>query len=148
MKTTTDFSFYFTSLTLFAALCLTIGCAPTVDTPPKADVGTVSLTIDFPDDSQSADIDLQVGCAADSTVFEILQRAQKAGDFEFRHSSNVVQESTSIFIKAINGVGEANDKYWTYYVNDELAKEGCGTYLVKPDDKLRWVYGNPPAELQ
>ena len=91
---------------------------------------------------------MQVGCAADSTVFEILQRAQKAGDFEFKHSSNVVQESTSIFIKAINGVGEANDKYWTYYVNDELAKEGCGTYLVKPDDKLRWVYGNPPAELQ
>lgn len=129
------------------ALCA-VGCTSSVESPPKVDIGNVSLVIDFPDDSQQADLDLQIGCAADSTVFEVLQRAEKVGGLKVEHSSNVIQESASIFLNGFNGVANAEGKFWTYYVNDELAKEGCGTYVVKPDDKIRWVYGQPPAELE
>ena len=117
------------------------GCTSTVEALPKADIGTVTLDIDFPTEGQQADLNLQVACAADSTVFEILQRAEKEGDLKVELVSNVVQELSSIFVKGFNGVTGAGGEYWTYYVNDELAKESCGTCVVKPDDKIRWVYG-------
>ena len=151
MKTqmqSTFLNFNWASLLIVMALSTLVGCTSAVDAPPKADVGTVSLVIDFPEGSQQTDLDLSVGCSADSTVFEVLQRAEKAGDLKVDHSSNVLQESASIYLKGINGVAEANGKSWTFYVNDELAKESCGTCSVKPDDKIRWVYGQPPAELE
>ena len=126
------------SLLIVITLCAVVGCSSTVETPPKADIGNVSLVVDFPDDSQQVDVDLQVGCSADSTVFDVLQRAEKAGDLKVDHSSNLVQESTSVFVKGLNGLAGADGKYWTFYVNDELAKESCGTCVVKPDDKIRW----------
>ena len=125
-----------------------LGALPPLRAPPKADIGTVALEVDFPSDMQQADLNLQVGCAADSTVFDVLQRAKKTDGLKVDHSVNVLQESTSIFIKGINGVAGADGKSWTYYVNDDLAKESCGTCVVKPDDKIRWVYGQPPAELE
>ena len=125
--------FNFGSLLLAMALCAVFGCNSAVEAPPKPATGTVSLVVDFQQESQ-ADLDLKVGCAADSTVFDVLQRAEKAGDLKFEHSDNLTQESSSIFVKEINGVGQADGKSWTYYVNDELAKESCGTCAIKPDD--------------
>ena len=133
---------------LIAAALITVGCTSTVEAPSKAIIGTVSLNIDFPNDSQQADLDLQVDCSANSTVFEVLQRAEKAGDLKVDHTVNVVQEPASIFVKGINGEIGAEGKFWTYFVNDELGKESCGTCVVKPDDKIRWAYGQPPAELE
>ena len=143
-----NFNSSLASLLTVITLCFTIGCTTTFEAPPKVDIGTVSLVVDFPSDSQESDLDISVDCTADSTAFEILQRAEKMGGLKIEHSTNVINESTSIFVKGINGVVGADGKFWTYYVNDELAKESCGTYSVKPDDKIRWVYGDPPAELQ
>jgi len=137
----------FASLMMVIALCA-VGCTSSVESPPRADIGSVSLVVDFSDDSQQDDLDFQVGCSADATVFEVLQRAEKEGGLKIEHASSVVQGSASIFVNGFNGVVNAEGKFWTYYVNDELAKEGCGTCMIKPDDKIRWVYGQPPTELE
>ena len=141
--------FYFTPVKLlaFAGLLVAIGCTAAVEAPPKIDVGTVSLLIDFPSDSQLDDVNIKVNCAAKATVFEILQRAKAEGMLDFESSSNLAQEPASIFVKTISGVGGVRDKFWTYTVNGELAKEGCGTRTVKPNDEIYWVFGEPPAEL-
>ena len=143
-----DIIFDSASLLVLLAFCMVVGCNSAVESPPKADIGTVSLVVDFPDDSQQADLELEVGCSGDSTVFDVLQRAEKKSELKVDHSANVVKESASVFIKGFNGVTGADGQFWTYYVNDELAKESCGTCPVKPDDKIRWVYGKPPAELE
>ena len=144
----TPFKFDLVSFLVVTALCFAVGCNSTVEAPPKPDIGTVSLVIDFPSNSQQADLDLQVGCSADSTVFEILRRAEKTEGLKVEHTINVVQEPSSIFVKGVNGVAGTDGKSWTYYVNGELAKESCGTCSVKPDDNIRWAYGQPPAELE
>ena len=152
MKTqmqSTFFNFTLASLLIVMALSTLVGCSSAVDAPPKADVGTVSLVIDFPEGSQQTDLDLSVGCSADSTVFEVLQRAEKAGDLKCRPQLQRVaricfdlpQRNQRQWLKL-------TAKSWTFYVNDELGKESCGTCSVKPDDKIRWVYGQPPAELE
>ena len=135
------------SLILMGVLISVIGCTTTVEAPPQVDTGTVSLAIDFPADSQQDDIDSEIGCSANSTVFDILQRSQTDGVLKFEHSTNPIQESASVFVQTISGVGGDQGKFWTYYINDKLAQEGCGTCAVKPGDKIRWVYGQPPAEL-
>ena len=134
------------TLFLLSVLVSAMGCTATVEAP-RVDAGTVSLSIDFPSDSQRGDIDVEVGCSASATVFEVMRRAQTDGVLEFEHSANPLQEPASVFIKTIGGVGGADGQFWTYYINNELAKEGCGTCSAKPGDSVRWVYGQPPAEL-
>ena len=135
------------SLLLLGVLTLAIGCTSTVEAPRQIDTGTVSLAIDFPTDSQQNDIDVKVGCSDNATVFDVMQRSQADGVLEFEHSTNAIQESASVFVKTIGGVGGDDGQFWTYYINDELAKAGCGTCPAKPGDRIRWVYGQPPAEL-
>ena len=67
-----------------------IGCATTVETPPQVDTGKVSLSIDFPADSQQDDINVDVECSASTTVFEVMRRAQTDGALVFEHSSSPV----------------------------------------------------------
>lgn len=137
------------NLLCLLALSLVIGCTTAVDQPVQVEVGTVSLLIDFlEEDTQPSDIDVEIGCSANATVFEVLQRAQTEGLLKFEHTSNLVQESASVYVTAIGGVDSSSGNSWTYYVNDELAKEGCGTCAVKPGDKIRWVFGEPPEILQ
>ena len=138
---------YSATLFLLGVLVSVMGCTPTVEAPRQVDTGTVSLSVDFPSDSQQDDIDAKVGCSDSATVFEVLRRAQTDGVLEFEHSANPLQEPASVFIKTIGGVGGADGQFWTYYINNELAKEGCGTCSAKPGDSIRWVYGQPPAEL-
>ncbi len=149
VKSATKSNLKILSVVLFLSgmLVAAVGCTSTVEAPPKIEVGVVSLSIDFPDDVQRTDIDAQVGCSADATVFEVLQRAQTDGVLEFEYSINAIQESASVFVRTIGGVGDGESKFWTVYVNGELAKEGCGTCPVKPGDKIRWVFGEPPADL-
>ena len=134
------------NLFLLSVLILAVGCTATAEAPPQVDTGTVSLSIDFPADSLQDDIEVDVACSANTTVFEIMRRAQTDRVLEFECSSSPLQESL-VFVATIGGVGGDDGQFWTYYINNELAKEGCGTRSTKPGDSIRWVYGEPPEEL-
>ena len=135
------------TLFLLGVLVAAMGCTPTTEAPRQVDTGAISLSIDFPSGSQQDDIDVEVGCSASTTVFEVMRRAQTDEVLEFEHSANPLQEPASVFIKTIGGIGGDDGQFWTYYINNKLAKEGCGTCSAKPGDNIRWVYGQPPAEL-
>ena len=55
-----------------------MGCTTAVETPPQVGVVAVSLAIDFPTDAHLDAVDVKVDCAADATVFDVLQRAKTA----------------------------------------------------------------------
>ena len=78
---------YSATLFLLGVLVSVMGCTPTVEAPRQVDTGTVSLSVDFPSDSQQDDIDAKVGCSDSATVFEVLRRAQTDGVLEFEHLS-------------------------------------------------------------
>ena len=40
------------------------------------------------------------------------------------------------FITSINGIGQANDYYWNYYVNGAYATVGVSSCEIKNDDKF------------
>ena len=125
-------------------LTLAIGCQPTeTGALPKRQIGTVVLTVDF--GSAAENIRVQIPCSEDSTVLNILQRAELNGDLELQTSG--VGETA--FVQSINGVGKTNTpgKYWTYLLNGELAKAGSGVTEVDPNDEIHWRFGAPPPEL-
>ena len=104
--------------------------------------GTVQLQIDF--NGRKPNKDLQIPCSSDSTVYSILERAQNIGDLNFE--SNQATEPAKLFIKSIDKIENegANGDNWVYRVNGELAKVGCGAFVVKPTDKIVWRLGSYP----
>ncbi len=122
----------------------TLGCQRTETAPlPKRQIGTVVLSVDFGSSAES--IRVQIPCSEDSTVLNILQRAELNGDLKIQTSG----AGETAFVQSINGVGGAStpDQYWTYLLNDELAKTGSGVTEVDPGDEIQWRFGVPPEEL-
>jgi hypothetical protein len=104
--------------------------------------GTVDLFVDFT--GERANVKVSVPCSADSTVFQILERASKMGDLEFDSQGS----GGTAFVHAINGVmnQRARGKNWVFRVNDEVAHESCGTFEVSPGDRIEWRFGEDPFE--
>ena len=126
-------------------LTTAIGCgSTTVEPPPKRQIGTVDLTIDF--GGAGENVKVQIPCSEDSTVFEILRRAEMNGDIKLQSSGS----GETAFVTSINGVGQqsAEGKYWTYRLNGELSKTGSGVTEVDPADDVIWRFGSAPPELK
>lgn len=47
------------------------------------------------------------------------------------------------FVESISGLGDArgNQGWWTFRINGELIKQGCGTVLLKRGDRVEWIFG-------
>jgi len=127
---------------LLTSIC---GCQQTETAPPpKRQIGTVVLTVDF--GGAAKDIRVQIPCSKDSTVLDVLERAERNGDLKLQSSG---AEETA-FVQSINGVGgsQSPEQYWTYLINGELAKMGSGTTEVDPNDEIQWRFGSAPPELE
>ena len=125
-------------------LTLTSGCQQTATAPlPKRQIGTVDLVVDF--GAAAEKISVQIPCSEDSTVLDILQRAELSGELKLQSSG----AGETAFVQSINGVGESNtsDEYWTYLLNGELAKTRSGVTEVDPNDEVQWRFGSAPSEL-
>ena len=138
-------------------LALVAGCDPatTLDSPASPDsasevvAGTVELRVDFT--GEKKDLKVKVPCSAGSTVFAILQRAKNMGDLDFDSQG----AGGTAFVHSIDGVMNAGRRgnNWVFRVNEQLAKESCGSLVVTPGDLIEWKFGkyepNPePAELK
>ena len=125
-------------------LTCTVGCQQTETAPlPKRQIGTVVLSVDFGAEAES--VRVQIPCSEDSTVLDILRRAELNGDLKLESSG----AGETAFVQSINGVGGTNtpDQYWTYLLNGELAKTGSGVTEVDPNDEIQWRFGAAPPEL-
>jgi len=110
---------------------------------PEREIGTVDLVINFGEETEP--ISKAIPCSVGSTVFTTLKRADMHGDLSLEATGS----GETAFVNSINGLkSDANTrKYWFFYVNDELAKQGCGVVDVDPGDKVEWRYQEQPAEF-
>ena len=64
------------------------------------------------------------------TALELLER-----------NATVIKSGTgeNAFVTSINGVAaNSQNQYWAFYVNDEPATVGAGSYNTKPTDTISW----------
>ena len=133
------------SLSILAMVLL--GCdqatAPSNTSTPAREIGTVDLVINFGDERKP--IEVEIPCSADSTVFTTLKRADMHGDLEL----DAAGSGETAFIKGINGLmgNQETGRYWFFYVDGQLAKQGCGVVEVDPDDQIEWRYQEQPADF-
>ena len=99
--------------------------------------GTVELRVDFSGEKKNQTF--RVPCSADSTVFSILQRAKNMGDLDFDSQG----AGATAFVHSIDGVMNSgrSGNNWVFRVNEQLAKESCGSLAVAPGDVVEWKYG-------
>ena len=131
------------SLSILAIMFL--GCeqatAPSSPSAPAREGDTVDLVIDFGDEREP--IKVAIPCSVGSTVFTTLKRAHQQGDLEL----DATGSGETAFIKGINGLtgNQETGEYWFFYVDGQLAKQGCGAVEVDPGDKIEWLYQERPA---
>lgn len=56
------------------------------------------------------------------------------------HQVEVQESSVGSFVTSIDGTKNVDDKYWMFYVNDQLASSGADTYKSKTGEKIEWRY--------
>jgi hypothetical protein len=70
---------------------------------------------------------------ADKTVLEQLRT--QAGEVTVKDSSY------GEYVEAIDGLkGGTDNKYWTYYVNGQMANIGAGEYVAKGGEEIVWKF--------
>jgi len=71
-----------------------------------------------------------------STVERVMEEAQTQG---FLYETKTM-EGLGSFVTSIHGVNqnEAENEYWSLYINDELAQEGMSTQKVNATDRIQW----------
>lgn len=74
----------------------------------------------------------------DSTVFSLLEKLAQRENFEL---SSKVYPEMGVFVESIDGVKNGrDDKYWQYWVNDELGEVAADKKKVQKDDKIEWKF--------
>ena len=73
------------------------------------------------------------------TVFDLMKRLQDETDFQFTGTD---YDYLGFFVESINGIynNSSTGEYWIYYVNDEKAKMGISSRLIKNNDVIEWKY--------
>lgn len=136
---------------VLAVALLLLACGVGCDSSPAnapvttgLDIGSVDLVIDF-GPGEKRNIEVAVPCSEKSTVFSILDRAQKMGDLKFVSAGS----GDTTFVKSIGSVENegAGGSNWIFLVNDETGDKSAGIFSVKPADVVKWRFGTPPDEL-
>lgn len=47
-------------------------------------------------------------------------------------------EESDGFVTSIGGVEAADDEFWGFYVNGEMAEEGAATFMTDDSDEIEW----------
>ena len=128
---------------LLSFLFLTTGCdssskSPGDDNPKMAAEATYSLSIDFGNLKKDG-IESEITTNNQISVIDLLVSASQKTGFSMKHRGS----GETAFVESIGGIigGEDGQNWWIYYVNDKLAKQGSGVYLLKPGDRVRWSLG-------
>ncbi|MDO4546131.1 MAG: DUF4430 domain-containing protein [Bacillota bacterium] len=126
-------------LTLIMAVAMVSCGGGSSDSGSADDAATISVTIDidFPDESGVADVDdLSIDVADGSSVLDVLNAYADANEGEI-----IMDESSSTpYVTSINGVAQTDTAGWVYEVNDEMVMESAGDYTVAAGDKIDWSF--------
>ena len=86
-----------------------------------------------------ADKTYPVSLPQDSSVHDLMVKAQETSDFQFKGREF---PGLGFFVQELNGLAEnpRQGTFWIYYINGEKAKVGISAYTVKADDTISWKY--------
>lgn len=99
---------------------------------------TISLMFDFGDGKIKTFNDIVIDEGA--TVFSVMQKV--AEDNGLNLSSKDYGNGMGAFIEGVDGYMNdyGGDKYWQYWVNNNYAKIGAGSYGLKGGEVIEWKY--------
>ena len=104
--------------------------SPTATTASK--VYEVRLIIDF--NGRKENLELTAKASEGDQVFDVICRELEVDS---------TGQGRNVFVRAINGVeneGGGGDN-WIFFVDDVLSNRGCGDYVIKPGQQIRWRFG-------
>ncbi len=79
-----------------------------------------------------------VACEGD-TVFFTLEKITKRNGLSFKYTP--YEQFNSVLVDSIgNDVNGDGDKYWQYYVNDDIPMVGCDQYALSNGDYVEWSF--------
>jgi len=87
-------------------------------------------------------ISFQIVPSENSTVFSLLEELAERENFKVESK---IYEGMGVFVESINGVKNGTDnKYWQYWVNDELPMVAADKKEVRKGDKVEWKFAPSP----
>ena len=77
------------------------------------------------------------------SVYDLLVRAVRDKDIHMENRKTAIGAHGAYYISGINHIyeyeyGELSG--WMYYVNGTAPSVGCGEYILKPGDRVEWLY--------
>jgi len=95
----------------------------------------VNYIINFGEDNI---VEEQLFLLKDSTVFSLLQDLVQKRNFKIETSH---YEGMGVLVESIDGVQNGiDDKYWQYWVNDELPMVSADNTQVEKEDIIEWRF--------
>lgn len=80
----------------------------------------------------------QISPSQNSTVFSLLEELAKRENFKIEFT---IYKGMGVFIEGIDGVKNGTDnKYWQYWVNEELPMVAADEMKVKGGEKIEWKF--------
>ncbi|XOB40482.1 MAG: DUF4430 domain-containing protein [Candidatus Nealsonbacteria bacterium] len=74
----------------------------------------------------------------DSTVFSLLEELSQRENFELE---STLYEGMGVFVESIDGLRNGTqDKYWQYWVNNELPQVAADKMQIKKNDVIEWRF--------
>lgn len=119
---------------VFAGILVFNQKVPEKNLQKEQSVEKIDLLVDYGEDiSKIFELEFKQG----DTVFDLLQETDL--DLEY------TEYETGVFIKEISGIKNGqNDKYWLYYINNEMAQKACNKLEVKKGDKIEFRFAESP----
>ncbi len=101
---------------------------------PKDQTGSVISQIELVvDDSYQKPVKYLIDIESTATVFDVLKRSPV--------SLETKEYTFGLLVKALNGVTNGQDnKYWIYYLNDQLGQTSADSQKVKASDRILWRF--------
>jgi hypothetical protein len=99
----------------------------------------VSLVLNFGDEEDSQMYFVEI--KDDWTAFDVLEKTLEEKDIEF-----IFEEyEQGVFIESIGERENGEDnKYWLYYVNNEMPQVSCDKKIITPGDKIEFRFQTSP----
>lgn len=117
-------------LTAVLAVAIAFGASTLslINKPAKTGDGQPGQTLG----AQQNENEVTFTAIADQTVLDQLQT---------KANVSVKDSSYGPYVDSINGIAGGTDgKYWSYYVDGQLAQIGAGEYVTKGGEKIQWKF--------
>lgn len=103
-------------------------------TEEKSEKNEVSLSIDFGNEQSKTFI---LEFEEEKTVYDLLEELEKQNKIEL----GTKEYDLGILIEAIDGIKNGQDnKYWLYYLNEQMAPVGVSEQKVSNGDKIEFRF--------